>query len=633
MSETDNNLARDQRVSNDEDQDSTPQTSHDNTNNEQKTPQTEHIPGARLLVLNNNGVYQPARLIHKLDDGSLYVNMFGSTMTRIPFSQIKNNPSMIQFDSKYYTQDILTYPLTPEMQESIDKLVEEGDYVKIAKQFWTGMIDPGPSSIDENARQTFVIDLNKTIEYLNISFDNIRGTDNEESFMKVQNNCGLRELYTACFASYYLGIIYLRCFEDYAKAEEYFNVVIYIVPHIVGGMSFASIVEAFESIAYQCAFTAQCMVRNNDKIANCDEKEVYYVRQCLKFQNNDGSGLTSLGVCLLKQKCTIIKNKKIITYKVSNENKNNNNNDDDEDNVNSDEKKKDYKVIVDNTYSEAFHCFRHSYHQEKSKGTNQFLALCHFKGLGCKVSFKKCNNIHLKYVDNDNDNNNTNKNNILKDIKDKNDNNNENNKSQCSKLWLTMQSIVFPNGFKTKRLKQSNVKSLEKREFEWQHPLRDDIYDKLMYCLYNYCDKNLYYGNYIKIIEFQTFENSQSIRLNTNSREKEKMEQADCMLISLLIVIGLFGFLETDTCGYKQFKLFLFDKCFKHPSVADIANSTFKTDSRVADHLLWLGEWMFGFFQHRTKAIQKFNANIIDPIIDLIFEYELAIIINPNVLK
>ena len=602
-------------------------------NDEKKTPQTQYVPGARLLVLNSSGTYESGRLLRKMDDGSICVDIFdfGPRMKRIPFDQLNQTPLGVKFDPEYSVEDIVTYPLPKEMQELADTLIQEKNYVELAMNYLFGVNKFAGSFLTVRGKQTFIIDTDKTMKYLLLAFKAIDDINSAEDKRIIQNEYSINAFYKGCEAAFYLGEIYSRCFKDYIKAEKCFVTVVVAVPYLVSGLNIlvGPTLTMFRGIGYHCAFGAQFLMSvNGNHFDNCEEKEIYYIRQCLTFQFDDPKALANLAVCLLKQKCSTLENEKIMEYEVSNEIKNEMKNkdekkNDDNNGDDSGDEKIDIQVTVDNTYCEAFHCLRNAYHQNKEKGPNQCLSLCYFMGLGCKANFEKCNDIHLKYADGVE---------TYAYLASPDMKSNE-NRSQCSKLWLTIQSIVLPNGFENKKRdmtchnsenvlesKESNENLQNKNNARWQHPLRDEIYDKLMDCMHNHFDANLFYGNFLRIIEFQVFEN--------DIDNKQRNKKADCMLISLLIVIRLYGFLEMNKYDYKQFKSFLFDKCFKHPSVVSIVGS--ESDVYMPHHLIWLAEWMYGFFECRTQAIEQFNVNMVDPITALIYEYELAIILNEN---
>ena len=202
-------------------------------------------------------------------------------------------------------------------------------------------------------------------------------------------------------------------------------------------------------------------------------------------------------------------------------------------------------------YCQAFKYLQKALQLEKdSIGIQQFFGIMLYRGLGCNKDENKVIEMHkqlaIKY------------------------------NSECSKLWLTVYDII-------------NMKVIDNI-----HPLRDCIYDSFINIVKTGDQHGLYYGNWIKIIEYHALNND-----NNND---------DVMSLCLLISFKLFGFLEC-IIDIKQVKKFILNS-------RKIENN---------DCCLWIKSWRWFFLERYNLLCQLTKMHL--GLIELITEIELNIII------
>eukprot|EP01083_Nonionella_stella_P112850 332412_1 len=137
-------------------------------------------------------------------------------------------------------------------------------------------------------------------------------------------------------------------------------------------------------------------------------------------------------------------------------------------------------------YDESYHYLIKAFNVDKrSIGVQQFLAIVVFRGLGCEKDEEKAILMHQKLVDD--------------------------YRSECSMLWMSVYRTMH-------HCEVNNV-----------HPLADKIYQSFMNVIDNGDSHGLFYGNWIRIIEYHA------------------LKRNDDMLSScLFIVLKIFGMLQCN---------------------------------------------------------------------------------------
>ena len=178
-----------------------------------------------------------------------------------------------------------------------------------------------------------------------------------------------------------------------------------------------------------------------------------------------------------------------------------------------------------------------------SIGIQQFLAIVLYRGLGCDKNEKKAIEIHKALA--------------------------EQKKSLCSKLWMVVYHVMDTV--------DDNV-----------HPLRDCVYDSFMDVIKTGDSHELYYGNWVKIIEYHALNNGD-----------------DRMSLCLLISLRLFGFLECDI-DLQRVKNCIMNGCESNHDCA------------------WINSWRW-FFVDRYEVIKQITS-FHNGLIEIITQYELSML-------
>ena len=686
-----------------------------------KASQNRFIPGARVHVLNEHQQRSVKQLTQVMEDGSLCVldvvgNMTASnnssnnkyhhiTRTRISPSMLKKYLPTIAVDPQHSS-------LTKAMQQQIETLTKNKKYNTIAAMYETGRLDPAKFNLQSTNTQSFVVDLNKAIEYYTLSYQWLfdkefvsflnQNTNNAKNNNNINNNNNGHtskltknqflskykiEIVESCIAGGELGNIYLKYFEDYIQSKKYFDNTMEKISQILSVTNNMLIMLRYnhklENVMFDCGYEMIISCMNNINIWNDENSEkirlqlCYYCNKCLECLKGNKKETKQyyyqerklrpyLAIILLEQ---AIYNKRQNYQDILN-------------------------LLEQVPYDKNFGETKEEYQQLENM-ENQIEALCYLIGIGNKVSNKYTKDCMKKWIDNhekqvDLDSL------IIKNDWGKSDRVDKSPyswklkytkptiASRLSKLCLEITSFSIPNDI---NLWDDTVNLVKvEKGFDCQHPLKKgsicQVLEDLI-CLkgndndkdkdnYNYnCNYNAYdlicIKSYVNIIEFQLFNyncnKNDNYNYNYNNGDKiaisipvEKVT-VDCLLINLLIGIKLFdiwddwgskklglnAYGKNTSFKFPKFKSFLFEKCFKHPSVVQawsMMQSQLKLNENENDnvnqfefpcYLLWIIQWQYGFFGQRYKILLNINENMFQSIVDLILEYELAITVTPEV--
>eukprot|EP01083_Nonionella_stella_P055073 145346_1 len=198
-------------------------------------------------------------------------------------------------------------------------------------------------------------------------------------------------------------------------------------------------------------------------------------------------------------------------------------------------------------YDESYHYLIKAFNVDKrSIGVQQFLAIVVFRGLGCEKDEEKAILMHQKLVDD--------------------------YRSECSMLWMSVYRTMH-------HCEVNNV-----------HPLADKIYQSFMNVIDNGDSHGLFYGNWIKIIEYLAFQRND--------------DDHDMLSCCLFVALKIFGILECEI-SIKDAK-----KCIC--SLMDV-------DTECP----WIRSWIW-FFTERYEIIKRISQ-LPDGLIDVVTELELSI--------
>eukprot|EP01083_Nonionella_stella_P221772 791987_1 len=197
-------------------------------------------------------------------------------------------------------------------------------------------------------------------------------------------------------------------------------------------------------------------------------------------------------------------------------------------------------------YDESYQYLMKAYNLDKgSIGMQQFLAIVVFRGLGCEKDEEKAIEMHRQLADDCG--------------------------SECSKLWMSVYNTMH-----------STVDNI--------HPLRDKVYQSFMDVIDNGDSHGLFYGNWIKIIEYLAF--------------RRNDDDHDMLSCCLFVALKIFGILECEI-SIKDAK-----KCIC--SLMDV-------DTECP----WIRSWIW-FFTERYEIIKRISQ-LPDGLIDVVTELELSI--------